>query len=556
MAGANGAADVVVVGSGAAGLTAAVRAAAAGLRVTVLEKADTFGGTTAVSGGGIWIPGSPQARAAGVADSPARARGYVLGAIGETANPRLIDAYLENGPEMVDWLGRNSEVEFLLSPPSSDWYPKVPGAARHGRLLSPKEYDGKRLGARFAELRAAREEFNAPGGFMIDLFDLPHLANMRSPRSLIHFGRLGLRFALDKLRRFPRGTRLTMGNALAARLLRSAIDAGVTLRRSTATDGLLVEDGRVVGVRAGDEEVRAQVGVVLASGGFSANEQLRRAYVPHADHHRSILPYENTGDGMNMALDAGAALDGENLVNAVWAVVSTMTRPDGYRARYAHLIDMSKPGCIAVDARGERFGNEASVHFVEAMHRAGAVPAHIVGDAKFVKKYGLGMVFPGAGNLKKLVAAGYVVQGATLRELADKIGVDPDGLERSAAAMNRYAADGVDTDFGKGNDEIDREIGDSKHGPNPCLGPIATAPFYAVRIHPGDGSTTVGVRIDAECRVLDAEGRAMPGLWAAGLDANSIWRGKSPAHGCNVGPAMVLGYIAGKSVAGDARAPA
>ncbi|WP_336971306.1 FAD-dependent oxidoreductase [Sphingobium aromaticiconvertens] len=541
--------DVVVVGSGAAGMTAAVRAAANGLSVLVLEKAEHFGGTTSLSGGGIWIPGSAQAQAAGVEDSSAVARQYVLDVIGPSANPALIDAYLDTGPEMVDWLEQHSAVRFLLSPPSSDWYPQVPGAMDHGRLLSPQEYDGKKLGAHFAELRPAREEFNAPGGFMIDLFDLPYLADMPSPKSLFHFGKLAAKFGADKLRRYPRGTRLTMGNALAARLLQSALDAGVTLRREAAVDGLVVKEGRVTGVRVGGAAIGARIGVLLASGGFSASEQLRKAYIPFSEEHVSILPYENTGDGMNMGLEAGAALDGENIVNAVWAVVSKMTRPDGYVARYAHLIDMSKPGCIAVNGKGERFGNEASVHFVEAMHSSGAVPAHIIGDADFVKKYGMGMVYPGGGGLKKLIAAGYVTQAPTLRDLAGKIGVDADGLVATVAKMNRYAEIGKDADFGKGDSQIDIEIGDPKHKPNPCLGRVESAPFYAIKIYPGDGSTTVGLKIDDHCRVIGSDGKPVEGLYAAGLDANSIWRGKSPAHGCNVGPAMVTGYIAGKAMA-------
>jgi succinate dehydrogenase/fumarate reductase flavoprotein subunit len=212
-------------------------------------------------------------------------------------------------------------------------------------------------------------------------------------------------------------------------------------------------------------------------------------------------------------------------------------------------MDMSKPGCIAVNAKGERFGNEASVHFVEAMHRSGAVPAYIINDAHGVKKYGLGLVYPGAPNLKQLIKAGYVSEAPTLRELAIKISVDPDGLERTVTRINQYAASGIDLDFGKGAARIDQEIGDGNHKPNPCLGPLRSGPFYAVKIFPGDGSTTVGVKIDTHCRVLDSAGVPLQGLYAAGLDANSIWRGKSPAHGCNVGPAMVLGFIAGKTLA-------
>jgi succinate dehydrogenase/fumarate reductase flavoprotein subunit len=542
--------DVVVVGSGAAGMTAALRARHAGLRVLLVEKSPFVGGTTAVSGGGAWIPASPPAVAAGIADSIGAARDYALAVIGADARRPLIDAYLENGPEMVAWLAAHSEVAFLLAPESSDWYPEIAGATRFGRLLAPREYDGRRLGRHFALLRPARTEFNAPGGLMIDLFDLPYLAAMPSPRSLLHMGRLAARFAVDRLRGYARGTRLTMGNALAGRLLASALKAGVEIRTGVGVKDLVLADGAVSGVLLDSgETVAAAKGVVLASGGFSGNAQLRQAYLPYADQHRSIVVEENVGDGMNMGLEAGGSLDGDNLLNAVWAVVSTMTRPDGSVARYAHLIDMSKPGCIAVDKAGARVGNEASIAFVEAMHARGAVPAYLIADKAFIGKYGLGMVFPGGPNLSKLKQAGYVVEGASLVELAGKLGIDADGLEASVATMNAYAATGEDLDFGKGTTIVDREIGDPRHGPNPCLGPIGKAPFYAVTIYPGDGSTTVGLRIDAQTRVLDAGGQPVRGLYAAGLDANSIWRGKSPAHGCGIGPALVQGYIAGKALA-------
>jgi succinate dehydrogenase/fumarate reductase flavoprotein subunit len=257
----------------------------------------------------------------------------------------------------------------------------------------------------------------------------------------------------------------------------------------------------------------------------------------------------NTGDGMNMGLEVGGALDGENSANGVWAVASTLVKDDGSTALYAHLIDMAKPGCIAVDRSGRRFGNEASLTFVEAMHAAGAVPAWLVADARFIKAYGLGMVFPGGIGLKKLLAAGYIVAGASLPELAAAIGVDAGGLQATVAAVNRYAESGDDVEFHKGASALDRDLGDPKHGPNPCLGPVSAAPFYAVKILPADGSTTVGLRIDARARVLDAADRPVAGLYAAGLDANAIWRGAQPAHGCNVGPAMTLGYIAGRELA-------
>jgi succinate dehydrogenase/fumarate reductase flavoprotein subunit len=543
--------DVVIMGSGAAGLTAALVAAKAGHKVAVLEKAAHFGGTTAISGGGIWIPGSPQAKAAGVSDGLDIARNYALGVVGNRAEKALIDAYIDNGPAMVEWLEANSQVHFLLSPPSSDWYPEVPGAVDHGRLLAPAEYDGKKMGKNFNRLTKPREEFNAPGGMMIDLFDLPYIDRLPAPGALWHMAKIAIRFGLDKMK-LGRGSRLTMGNALAGRLLHSVLGAGVDLYENALVEGLVVKDGRVTGVRARIRGVGTQItaakGVVLASGGFSANAEMRKAYIPFAEQHVSILPYENTGDGINAATAAGAAMGAENHVNAVWAVVSKRTRADGYVERYAHLIDMSKPGCIAVDKRGKRFANEASVHFVEAMHASGTVPAHIIANAKFVKKYGMGLVLPGGGKIKEMVACGYMKTGATLAELAAQIGVDAAGLEATAAKVAADAETGKDSAFGKGDTQIDIEIGDARHKPNACFGALGDGPYYAIEIFPGDGSTTVGVRIDAECRVIGENGALIAGLWAAGLDANSIWQGKSPAHGCNVGPAMVTGYIAGKSI--------
>jgi len=544
--------DVIVMGSGAAGLTAALRAAKSGLNVAVLEKAGHFGGTTAISGGGIWIPGSPQAEANNVDDSVEVARDYALKVVGERGNPALINAYFQNGPEMVRWLDDNSDVNFLISPPSSDWYPEVEGAAEDGRLLAPTEYDGKLLGQNFQRLSKPREEFNAPGGMMIDLFDLPYVDRLPAPGALWHMAKIAIRFMIDKIR-FGRGSRLTMGTALAGRLFKSAIDANVSLLENTPVESLIVEDGRVTGVNAlvngSPQAITARKAVVLASGGFSANAEMRKKYIPFADQHISNMPYTNTGDGINAATASGATMGDENHINAVWSVNSKNTREDGYVERYAHLMDMSKPGCIAVNKKGERFGNEASVHFVQAMHQTETVPAHIIANEAFVKKYGFGLCLPGGSKIKALVKSGYLTKGETIDELARNIGVDADGLKATVEKMKAYSATGKDLDFGKGDTQIDIEIGDLKHTPNACLGPVGEGPYYAIEILPGDGSTTVGLKINEHCQVLGEQGEPVSGLYAAGLDANSIWLGKSPAHGCNVGPAMVLGYIAGSNIA-------
>jgi len=546
--------DAIVVGSGAAGLTAAVTAARKGLKILVVEKTDVFGGTTAISGGGIWIPGNHHQRAAGIPEPEGAARKYIQGVVGEELRTEVLDAYLQAGPEMVRFLEDKTEVRFALAEHSPDWHPEVEGFSKEGRLLRPLEYRTQKLNRHVDQLRGPRTEFNAPMGFMVDLPDLPHLDQMKSsPRSMVYMLRIIGQYGVDKLLGRRRGSRMTMGNALAARLLRSALDAGVTLWRNTPVKALITGPNGVTGIRVERdgviEALGARKGIVLATGGFSANEQLRRAYIPYPDQHISIMAGCNTGDGMNMGLEAGGVIDGENIANGVWSVVSTMKKEDGSTAIYAHLIDMAKPGCIAVNEKGERFGNEASNVFVEYMHKAGAVPAWLVADASFIKKYGLGLCLPGAMGLKKLLKAGYLVEAPTIAELAAKIGVDAAGLGATITKMNAYAKAGKDPDFQKGESFLDRDLGDYRHGPNPCLGPVETGPFYSVQIFPGNGSTTVGLKIDGSARVLTAEGRVIPGLYAAGLDANSIWRGNAPAHGCNIGPAMTLGYIAARGLA-------
>ena len=546
--------DAIVVGSGAAGMTAAVTAARRGLKVLVVEKTNVFGGTTAISGGGIWIPGNHHQRAAGIPEPDGAARKYIQGVVGDQLRTEVLDAYLQAGPEMVRFLEDKTEVKFALAEHSPDWHPEVEGFSKEGRLLRPLEYRAQKLNGYLDQLREPRREFNAPMGFMVDLPDLPHLDQMKSsPKSMAYMLKIIGQYGIDRLLGRRRGSRITMGNALAARLLRSALDAGVTLWRNTPVTGLVAGPEGITGVRiernGTTETLKARKGVVLASGGFSANEQLRRAYIPYPDQHISIMAGCNTGDGMNMGLEAGGTVDGENVANGVWSVVSTMKKDDGSTAIYAHLIDMAKPGCIAVDRHGKRFGNEASNVFVEYMHKSGAVPAWLVADANFVKKYGLGLCLPGGMGLKKLIKAGYLVEGATIADLAGRIGVDMVGLQATVSKMNSYAETGKDPDFHKGDSFLDRDLGDYRHGPNPCLGKIETGPFYSVKIFPGDGSTTVGLKIDGEARVLAADGRVIRGLYAAGLDAHSIWRGNAPAHGCNVGPAMTLGYIAARSLA-------
>jgi succinate dehydrogenase/fumarate reductase flavoprotein subunit len=546
--------DVVVVGSGGAGLTAAVTSAKLGLDVLVVEKTEYFGGTTALSGGGVWIPANRLGAQAGFADSVSAARTYLRGTVGPTIDAAVLESFLVAGPEMVDWLQANTEARFEVIPGFPDWSPQAEGATDAGRMLSPLNYDGRLLGSHFAELRTPLGSFNAPGGFMIGLADMPHVANAtKSFASFRHMAKLLLRFARDRLS-YPRGTRLTMGNALMARLMRTALDSNVTLWSKAPALRLQSQNGRVTGIvvqRNGEPvEIAVRRGVVLASGGFSANAEMRAKYIPYAEHHVSLTPEGNTGDGLSMALAAGGVMEEKNHQNGAWVVMSVGRKPDGTIEKFPHLfLDRGKPGCIGVNAAGKRFSNEAAMDMVERMHATGSVPAHLVCDERFMRKYGLGLVKPGGMGLKKWIAAGYIKTAPTLEALAKIIGVDPAGLEATAAKANEYARTGVDPEFGKGTSPGDNMLGDMSHKPNPCLGTLEKPPFYAVKIQPGDSTTTLGLRVDGQARVLNAQGAPISGLYAVGLDMNSLWRGKPPGNGANNSISLTFGYVAAKSLA-------
>jgi len=325
---------------------------------------------------------------------------------------------------------------------------------------------------------------------------------------------------------------------------------------------LIVKDGAVRGAiveRDGRSiRVHARRGVVLACGGFPHDVARRKAMFRHAPtgvEHFSPGPVGNTGDGLRLAEAAGGRVEDRLPNAAAWVPVSLTRRKDGSRGVMPHFIDRAKPGVIAVTRAGKRFANEGdSYHdFVQAMMKVAKpdeeIATFLICDHKTLRKYGLGCVPPFPMPLGHHLRSGYLMRGATIEALAAQARIDPKGLADTVTRFNTTAAEGRDPDFGKGSRAYNRYQGDALHGPNPCVAPIAGGPFYAIKMVIGDLGTYAGIVTDADARALDADGRVIPGLYAAGNDMASIMGGNYPGAGITLGPALTFGYIAGRHLA-------
>lgn len=560
--------DVLVLGSGAGGLAAAVTAAAQGLRVIVAEKEAVFGGTTAWSGGWMWIPRNPLATRAGIREDIEAPRMYLKNELGAQFDAAKADALLERGPEMIEFFERNTAVRFVDGNRIPDFH-TTPGAGTGGRSVCAMPFDGRELGPLIDKLRTPLSVTTIKGMALASGQDLAHFYRAtRSLKSALYASRRLAAFAWHKLR-YGRSMHLVNGNALAARLLKSAADRGVDLRTHAKAIGLLRDDGRVTGARVAIDgivhEVRAARGVVLACGGFP-HDQARRAqtfaYTPSGREHWSAAPRCNTGDGIRLGESIGAHFDRSLDAPAAWAPVSLVPQPGGDAVAFPHLIERAKPGVIAVTRAGKRFVNEASSYhdFVAALldtTPAGEeVCAWLVCDHRFQRRYGLGFSKPLPFPTGPYRRSGYLKRGATLDALARECGIDAASLGDTVAAYNQYAKQGCDPAFHKGSTPYNRVQGDAERQPNPCLAPIEAGPFYAVKLLPGSLGTFAGLATDRDARVLDRAGRAIAGLYAVGNDSASMMGGCYPSGGITLGPAMTFGYLAGLSLADAAPEPA
>jgi succinate dehydrogenase/fumarate reductase flavoprotein subunit len=490
-------------------------------------------------------------------DTIAEARRYLDAIIGVADDRREI--YLNTAAEVVDYLDRNSEVKFSIYPKHPDYLANRPGSTIAGRALAPLPFDGRLLGADFDLLRPPIGEFMALGGMMIGRADIEPLTRpFGSLQSFRQAASLVWRQITDRLRH-RRGTRLLMGNALAARLFASLRRKGVPIWLNASLHELTSEGGRVTGatmdVGGKPHRITVRHGVILATGGFGGSvERMNEHVQPKLAHAVAFAGAE--GDGMRIARATGAAIEDDHQSPMFWSPVSATPWLQGGRGAYPHLaLDRSKPGLIAVNAAGRRFVDEAvSYHdFVLGMHRSHqnvpTIPAWLICDRDFMRKYGLGRIPPGRRNFGWAARNGYVIEADALDALAAKIKVDAAGLRASVEENNRFAQTGDDEAFGKGSTEFDRNNGDPSHGPNPCIGPIATPPYYAMAVYPSTLGSSIGLKADADGRVLDKSGQAIPGLYACGNDMASIMRGTYPGPGITLGPALVFAYRAAMKIA-------
>ncbi|WP_182357903.1 3-oxosteroid 1-dehydrogenase [Tomitella gaofuii] len=542
--------DIVIVGSGGAGMTAALTAAKNGLRAVIIEKAENYGGSTARSGGGVWIPNNEVLRRDGVQDTPEAARTYLHSIIGDTVDPDRIDTYLERGPEMLSFVLANSPLELRWVTNYSDYYPEAPGGRAGGRSVEPVPFDGHKLGDELKNLEP--DYVKAPPNFVITQADYKWLnLLMRHPRGPVQAMKVGLRFLAAKARKKHL---LVRGQALMAGLRGGLLQAGVPILLSTELTDLVTEGDKVTGVKVrkadgSEETIGARMGVILASGGFEHNAEMRQKYQRApigADW--TVGAKANTGAGIEAALRLGADLG--FMEDAWWGPSMPLTGGPWFA-----LSERSLPGCIMVNERAQRFVNE-SAPYVEATHAMYGgkwgqgegpgenIPAWLVLDTRYRNRYSFVGIPPRQKLPGRWFKSGVIVKAGSIAELAEKMGVPADALQDTVTTFNGYARDGRDPDFQRGESAYDHYYGDPLNKPNPSLGEIGKPPYYAIKMVPGDLGTKGGVMTDTAARVLRKDGSVIEGLYASGNCSSPVMGHTYAGPGATIGPGMTFGYLA------------
>ncbi|MEE2059782.1 FAD-dependent oxidoreductase [Rhodococcus artemisiae] len=557
--------DVVVVGSGAGGLATAVAAAHGGASVLVVEKAGVCGGATAWSGGWIWAPRNLFAHADGV-DEPRELPGtYLEHRLGDNFDAVKVDALLDGAPEMVEFFETKTALQFVPGAGIADIHGNTPGAGTGHRSVGPKPVNLRKLGPEVARLlrRQLYETSFLGMGIMAGPDLQAFLHSTRSPKAFVHCARRVSTHMFDLVTK-RRGQQLVNGTALVGRLLRSALDAGVEIRVNTSATALVTdESGAVTGVRLEGTDsaysVTARRGVVLATGGFTHDlDRVKELFprTPTGREHWTLTPPTTTGDGITLGESVGGRLDRSGASPVAYCPVSLVKYRNGKEGVFPHIMDRGKPGVIGVLADGHRFVNEAlgyhdyTLGMMKNVPEGQEVCSWLIADARYMRYLPLGFAKPLPIPLFPYVRSGYLSKGSTIRELAEKIGVDPGGLEKTVSAFNEGAREGVDPEFDRGTTPFAQRSGDTANPwPNPSLAPLEKGPYYAVKVVPGSFGTFAGLVTDVRSQVLDTKDQPIGGLYAVGVDQASVMGGHYPSGGINLGPAMTFGYLTGRRLA-------
>ncbi len=549
--------DVLVVGSGAGAMVAGLTAHDLGASTLLIEKSPQYGGSSAMSGGGLWVPNNHLMERVGIKDSPEDAFTYIKATTGGAISDEHIRAYVENGPKMVRYLSDRSRLVLVAMGEYPDYFPEQPGSRPGGRALEPEAFDARLLGDEFLHLRETAIQERIMGRILMTVRDA-RLLMCKSPGWMKRMAELMSGYWLDIPWRFKsnRDRNLAMGNALVGALRCSLMDRGVPLWVETPARELVTEQGRVVGVVAERNgrafRIRANQGVILGTGGFESSQIKREKYLPSPTRAEWTCgnPY-NTGDAVDMGLAVGAALD---LMDEAWWGPTTVV-PGEARARML-VIEKSLPGSILVDQRGQRFVNEALSYddVVKAMYRTHNVPCYLIFDARFRKSYPVGPFLPSGQQpdwaLPGILKRSYLKKADTIEGLGQLMSIDVPGLLSTIRRFNEHARAGVDQDFHRGESVFQTYYGDANVKPNPCLAPLDKPPFYAMECFAGELGTKGGLKMNPSAQVLHQSGEPIPGLYAIGNCSAAVMGRTYPGPGATIGPATTFGFIAAHHAVG------
>jgi len=536
-------ADFVIVGSGGGSMCAALACVDMGLKPLILEKEALIGGSTAMSGGIIWIPGNSLMREAGVDDSPELGLKYLEGLVPDQPGSTLArkKAYVETGPGMIDWL-RSKGIPMVYCDGWPDYYDEKPGGQPRGRSVAMKLFDVRKLGAAKDKLRRNFLRIPVQG---VEGHKL--ILATRTIKGALTAVKVGYRIVKTRLL----GTEYAgQGAAIQGWMYLTALNAGIEMRTDCPTVDVVVENGKVTGVialRDGKQvRIRATKGVLVNAGGFARNAEMRKAYGPQPSFTEwTVSNPGDTGEMLKTVMGLGAATHG--LDRAIWVVSSR--QPNGNIG--VHANELAKPHLIVVDKNGKRFTDE-SCSYMETgqnIYKAGAVPCWAVMDARHRAKYSWALT-PPRYTPSEWISSGYMKKAGTIEALAEQCGIDPAGLSATVARFNGFVAQGRDEDFHRGERAYDRYFGDPTHKPSPTLGTISEGPFFAVELYPGDVGTYGGLVCDEFGRVQKQDGSVIEGLYACGNITAGVTGAVYPGAGASIGASFIFGYRAARHAAG------